>query len=117
MFDIANFTATGTNGNGENIEENYKQMIEEDPSNPLILKSYAQFLYKVNQDLGGAKEYYSRAILADPMDSEALVMYAKLVWQLHHDHAIFLLHTPVSFGRQRAMMKMGMTASSPILFL
>ncbi|KAF8014340.1 hypothetical protein BT93_H0242 [Corymbia citriodora subsp. variegata] len=86
MFDIANFTATGTNGNGENIEENYKQMIEEDPSNPLILKSYAQFLYKVNQDLGGAKEYYSRAILADPMDSEALVMYAKLVWQLHHDH-------------------------------
>lgn len=48
-FDIANFTATGTDG--ENIEENYKQMIEEDPSNPLILKIYAQFLYQVTEKL------------------------------------------------------------------
>ncbi|KAL3724663.1 hypothetical protein ACJRO7_029777 [Eucalyptus globulus] len=83
-FDFANFTATGTGG--ENIEENYKHMIEEDPSNPLILKSYAQFLYQAKQDLKGAEEYYSLAILTDPMDSEALVVYAKLVWQLHHDH-------------------------------
>ncbi|XP_030533951.1 uncharacterized protein LOC115743350 [Rhodamnia argentea] len=83
-FDIANFTATCTDG--KNVEENYKQMIEEDPSNPLILRSYAQFLYQGKQDLEGAEEYYSRTILADPMDVEALVMSAKLVWQLHRDH-------------------------------
>lgn len=46
---IANFTAIGTNE--ENIEEKYKQLIEEDPSNPLILRSYAQFLYQVIEKL------------------------------------------------------------------
>lgn len=49
-FDIANFTVTGTDSG--NVEENYKQMIEEDPSNPLILRSYAQFLYQVIEELG-----------------------------------------------------------------
>ncbi|KAK9282258.1 hypothetical protein L1049_005172 [Liquidambar formosana] len=37
------------------------------------------------QDLHGAEEYYSRAILADPKDGEILSQYAKLVWELHHD--------------------------------
>lgn len=44
------------------------------------------FNVQVKQDLKGAEEYYSRAILADPTEGEALVMYAKLVWQLHRDH-------------------------------
>lgn len=44
------------------------------------------FYLQGKQDLEGAEEYYSRAILADPMDGEALVMSAKLVWQLHRDH-------------------------------
>lgn len=30
--------------NGEGVEEDYKRMINEDPSNPLFLRNYAQFL-------------------------------------------------------------------------
>lgn len=37
------------------------------------------------QDLEGAMEYYSRAILLDPNDGEILSQYAKLVWKLHRD--------------------------------
>ncbi|KAJ6356294.1 hypothetical protein OIU78_004409 [Salix suchowensis] len=38
------------------------------------------------RDLKGAEEYYGRAILADPSDGEILSQYAKLAWELHHDH-------------------------------
>ncbi|KAK3414808.1 hypothetical protein EUGRSUZ_H00126 [Eucalyptus grandis] len=71
-------------------------------NNSHVLAAYAGFLWELEdknvtdgvqenhlqakQDLKGAEEYYSLAILTDPMDSEALVVYAKLVWQLHHDH-------------------------------
>ncbi|GKB98131.1 tetratricopeptide-like helical domain-containing protein, partial [Tanacetum coccineum] len=37
------------------------------------------------QDLQGAEEYYSRAILVDPNDGEILSQYAKLLWELHQD--------------------------------
>lgn len=37
-------------------------------------------------DLEGAEEYFSRAILANPGDGEIMSQYAKLVWELHHDH-------------------------------
>ncbi|KAM7513637.1 hypothetical protein LguiA_003220 [Lonicera macranthoides] len=36
-------------------------------------------------DLLGSEEYYLCATLADPKDSEILMQYAKLVWELHHD--------------------------------
>lgn len=66
------------------IEENYKRMVDEDPSNPEILKRYAHLLQS-NGDLNGAEEYYFRATQADPKDGEILMKYAKLVWELHHD--------------------------------
>lgn len=37
------------------------------------------------RDLRKAEEYYSRAILADSENGEALSQYAKIVWELHHD--------------------------------
>ncbi|KAK6940614.1 hypothetical protein RJ641_030145 [Dillenia turbinata] len=50
-------------------------------------RNYAQFLYQESeQDLEGAEEIYSRAILVDPRDGEILSQYARLVWELHHDH-------------------------------
>ncbi|KAI3801100.1 hypothetical protein L1987_29202 [Smallanthus sonchifolius] len=48
-------------------------------------RNYAQFLYQSKQDLQGAEEYYSRAILVDPNDGEILSQYAKLLWELHRD--------------------------------
>ncbi|CAH9093786.1 unnamed protein product [Cuscuta europaea] len=75
----------GDNNHGFSLEEHYKKMMEENPSNPLFLRNYAQFLYQTKGDFEGAEEYYSRAILADPNDGEVLSQYAKLVWELHHD--------------------------------
>lgn len=80
-------SASGGGGLNESadIEKDYERMIEENPSDPLFLKSYAKFLYQSKGDLQGAEEYYSSAILADPQDGEVLSEYAKLVWELHHD--------------------------------
>jgi tetratricopeptide (TPR) repeat protein len=36
-------------------------------------------------DLRTAEDFYMRAILADPEDGEIMSLYAKLVWELHHD--------------------------------
>uniref|UniRef100_M0ZMK8 O-linked n-acetylglucosamine transferase, ogt n=1 Tax=Solanum tuberosum TaxID=4113 RepID=M0ZMK8_SOLTU len=70
-------------GNGD-VEEYYKRVLKEDPSNPLFLRNYAQLLQSKG-DLLGAEEYYSRAILADPTDGETISQYAMLIWQLHRD--------------------------------
>ncbi|KAI7744440.1 hypothetical protein M8C21_016571 [Ambrosia artemisiifolia] len=68
---------------GDVVDE-YKMMLDKDPSNPLLLKNYAHLLQS-NGDLVGAEEYYFRATQADPKDGESLMQYAKLVWELHHD--------------------------------
>ncbi|XP_039048688.1 uncharacterized protein LOC120189481 isoform X1 [Hibiscus syriacus] len=54
------------------------------PCHPLFLRNYAKFLQSKG-DLQGAEDYYHRATLADPEDSEILMQYAKIVWDLHHD--------------------------------
>ncbi|KAK1413660.1 hypothetical protein QVD17_35436 [Tagetes erecta] len=64
--------------------DEYKMMVDKDPSNPVFLKNYAQFLQS-NGDLEGAEEYYFRATQADPKVGESLMQYAKLIWELHHD--------------------------------
>jgi hypothetical protein len=75
----------GGGGDRSGIETHYKKLIEEDPSNGLFLRNYAQFLYQVKGDRRRAEEYYSRAILADPDDGGLLSEYAKLVWEVHRD--------------------------------
>ncbi|KAL7243439.1 hypothetical protein ACSBR1_015768 [Camellia fascicularis] len=86
-------------GKGGNTEDYYKRMVEENPSNPLFLRNYAQFLYQSKRDLQGAEQYYSRAVLADPADGEIISQYAKLVWELHHDQdkAIHVLAAYANF--------------------
>ncbi|KAL0459356.1 UNVERIFIED_CONTAM: hypothetical protein Slati_0562800 [Sesamum latifolium] len=90
------FDRDGGDSHGLSMEEHYKNMLEGDPGNPLVLRNYAQFLYQAKLsgcncyvqkkgDLPRAEEYYSRAILADPEDGEILSQYAKLIWELHHD--------------------------------
>eukprot|EP01018_Ginkgo_biloba_P023794 Gb_27064 [translate_table: standard] len=84
------YTGGGGGGDGfgagsDNIEENYQRMLEENPTNSLLLRNYAQFLYESKHDYHKAEEYYSRAILAQPDDGEVLSQYAKLIWELHGD--------------------------------
>uniref|UniRef100_A0A803LS44 Uncharacterized protein n=1 Tax=Chenopodium quinoa TaxID=63459 RepID=A0A803LS44_CHEQI len=62
--------------NSADVEDYYKMMIEKDPSDPLFLKKYAQFLYQTKGDLQSAEEHYSLAILAYPQDGEMLLQYA-----------------------------------------
>nr|GMD77246.1 putative acetyltransferase A, auxiliary subunit [Ipomoea batatas] len=73
----------GIDGDGE-IENYCKMMVEENPSNPLFLRKYAQLL-QAKGDLSGAEEHYFLATLADPKDGATLMQYAKLVWELYHD--------------------------------
>lgn len=65
-------------GKGGNTEDYYKRMVEENTSNPLFLRNYAQFLYQSKRDLQGAEQYYSRAVLADPADGE--IIHNMLSW-------------------------------------
>ncbi|XP_019261392.1 PREDICTED: uncharacterized protein LOC109239301 [Nicotiana attenuata] len=69
--------------NGD-VEVHYKRLLKEYPSNPLVLRNYAQLLQS-KDDLSGAEEFYFQATLADPKDGDILSRYAKVVWQLHHD--------------------------------
>ncbi|CAL9101574.1 uncharacterized protein LOC103985037 [Musa acuminata AAA Group] len=75
----------GNGGEQSDVEMHYKRMVEENPSNALFLRNYAEFLYQAKGDIKRAEEYYSRAILADPDDGESLSQYARLVWELHQD--------------------------------
>ncbi|OVA13424.1 Tetratricopeptide repeat-containing domain [Macleaya cordata] len=65
------------------MERYYENILRENPCNPLILRNYAQYLYKIKKDYKRAEEFYSRAILAEPNDGEALSEYAKLRWEVH----------------------------------
>ncbi|XP_073275837.1 uncharacterized protein [Primulina huaijiensis] len=55
-----------------------------DPSDPLFLRNYAQFLQS-RGEFFKAEEYYDRAIMADPTNGEILCLFAKLVWELYRD--------------------------------
>ncbi|CAK7327321.1 unnamed protein product [Dovyalis caffra] len=76
-----NFDESGPSGD---VEEYYKKMIYEYPCHPLLLSNYARLLQSKG-DLRGADEYYHLATLADPVDGEILMQYAKLQWELNHD--------------------------------
>lgn len=66
-------------------DAHYRQMIEADPGNSLLLVNYARFLKEVAGDAARAQEYCERAILTSPGDAEALSLYAGLVWETSRD--------------------------------
>ncbi|KAI3724941.1 hypothetical protein L1987_64709 [Smallanthus sonchifolius] len=70
---------------GDGTDVYYRNMIEANPSNSLVLGNYAKYLKEVRGDVLKAQEYCSRAILANPSDATALSMYADLVWETQKD--------------------------------
>ncbi|GFP83425.1 hypothetical protein PHJA_000485900 [Phtheirospermum japonicum] len=68
------------------LDNYYSKLVEENPSNSLVLRNYAQYL-ESNRDFSAAEEHYYRATLADPKDGEILSEYAQLVWDIHGDRA------------------------------
>ncbi|KAG6521600.1 uncharacterized protein LOC122052236 [Zingiber officinale] len=75
----------GDRDDNRKVAEYYQQMLQTDPSNPLLLRNYGRFLHEVEGDAVRAEECYGRAILANPGDGELLSMYGNLVWETHRD--------------------------------
>ncbi|XP_074588335.1 uncharacterized protein LOC141844204 [Curcuma longa] len=75
----------GDRDDNRKVAEYYQQMLQTDPSNPLLLRNYGRFLHEVEGDAARAEECYGRAILASPGDGELLSMYGNLVWETHRD--------------------------------
>ncbi|KAK4728306.1 hypothetical protein R3W88_021294 [Solanum pinnatisectum] len=76
---------TGGNSDPRKIGEYYKEMLNSDPMNALLLRNYGKYLHEVERDFVKAEECYGRAILASPGDGEVLSLYGKLVWETQRD--------------------------------
>ncbi|XP_015083316.1 uncharacterized protein LOC107026751 [Solanum pennellii] len=76
---------TGGKSDPRKIGAYYKEMLNSDPMNPLLLRNYGKYLHEVERDFVKAEECYGRAILASPGDGEVLSLYGKLVWETQRD--------------------------------
>lgn len=76
---------SGFGSDSDNMDSYYKEMLQADPDNPLLLTNYARFLQEVQHNLKKAEEYYGRAILASPGDGDILSLYANLIWDVYKD--------------------------------
>ncbi|XP_062180264.1 uncharacterized protein LOC133884739 [Phragmites australis] len=68
-------------------QQRYKQAVDVEPNNSLILANFAQFLYLVQNDHDRAEHYFERAVRAEPADAEALSRYATFLWKARNDLA------------------------------
>lgn len=63
----------------------YQISLFQEPSNPLLLSNYAQFLRLVSCDYDRAEQCFKRAIQLDPTDAEIVSQYANFLWLVRKD--------------------------------
>ncbi|CAO2840818.1 unnamed protein product [Amaranthus hypochondriacus] len=63
----------------------YKNGLNQEPDNVLLLVNYAQFLYLVVHDFNRAEQYFKRAVKVEPKDAEAHNKYANFLWHVRND--------------------------------
>ncbi|KAI3667745.1 hypothetical protein L6452_42814 [Arctium lappa] len=63
----------------------YETGVSKEPTNPLLLANYAQFLYLFVHDQERAESYFKRALEIEPKDAEALSKYASFLWHAKKD--------------------------------
>uniref|UniRef100_A0A9I9CNU7 Tetratricopeptide repeat-like superfamily protein n=1 Tax=Cucumis melo TaxID=3656 RepID=A0A9I9CNU7_CUCME len=80
--------ASGLGGGYDSVDFFDEKMVDETPSiHPsLPLRDYVQSLWSEGK-LDEAEEQSYQATITYPEDGEILVLYAQLVWELHHDQA------------------------------
>ncbi|KAI3863660.1 hypothetical protein MKW98_031252 [Papaver atlanticum] len=69
--------------NGDALQQYYENILKDNPYNPLILRNYAQYMYKIRGVHKKAEELYSRALLVEPNDGEILSEFARLRWEVY----------------------------------
>ncbi|KAK3244833.1 hypothetical protein CYMTET_24016 [Cymbomonas tetramitiformis] len=69
----------------EATELYYQEALQADPTHPLLLRNYAQFIVEGFGDLPRAELWYERALAANQNDGELAAQYGKLVWDLYKD--------------------------------
>ncbi|KAI3984456.1 hypothetical protein MKX01_015096 [Papaver californicum] len=72
-----------SNDNADELQQYYENFLKENPYNPMILRNYAQYMYKIRGVHKKAEELYSRALLVDPNDGEILSEFATLRWEVY----------------------------------
>ncbi|KGN56808.1 uncharacterized protein LOC101202732 [Cucumis sativus] len=80
--------ASGLGGGYDSVDFFDEKMVDETPSiHPsLSLRDYVQSLWSEGK-LDEAEEQCYQATITFPEDGETLMLYAQLVWELHHDQA------------------------------
>ncbi|KAI3908440.1 hypothetical protein MKW92_012634 [Papaver armeniacum] len=74
---------TWCNDNEDALEQYYENILKDNPYNPMILRNYAQYMYKVKGVHRKAEELYSTALLVEPNDGEILSEFARLRWEVY----------------------------------
>ncbi|RZC94011.1 hypothetical protein C5167_016709 [Papaver somniferum] len=67
------------------IQQYYENILKDNPYNPMILRNYAQYMYKIRGDHKKAEELYSRALLVEPNDGDILSEFARLRWEVYSE--------------------------------
>ncbi|MCL7033154.1 hypothetical protein MKW94_000255 [Papaver nudicaule] len=71
------------NDGDDTLQQYYEKILKENPCNPMILRNYAHYMYKIRGVYKKAEELYSRALLIEPNNGETLSEFARLRWEVY----------------------------------
>lgn len=75
-------------------EEYFKRAVKIEPADAEAYNKYANFLWKVRNDLWSAEETFLEAISADPTNSYYAANYAHFLWNTGGEDTCFPLSSP-----------------------